>query len=124
HKDRALAVAVNHARALGKTLSVVVSAGSTGISNAAYAARAGMRSITVMSSATPDERAYPVFALGSHIVRVDGEIDDLIAAVDTASRALGFYVASTTRQCNPYQGEGVKTIAYEIVETLGRAPAW
>ncbi|MBX6322532.1 MAG: pyridoxal-phosphate dependent enzyme [Rhodospirillaceae bacterium] len=124
HKDRALAVAINHARKLGKSVSIVVSAGSTGISNAAYAARAGMGSITVMAAATPDERAYPVFALGSRLVQVDAPIDDLIDAVEAAGRALGFYVASTTRRANPHQAEGPKTIAYEIVETLGRAPDW
>ena len=42
HKDRALSLAATHARSLGARTMVVVSAGSTGISNAAYAARAGL----------------------------------------------------------------------------------
>ena len=41
HKDRALALATTHARQVGARLALVVSAGSTGLSNAAYAARAG-----------------------------------------------------------------------------------
>jgi threonine synthase len=124
HKDRALAIALSVARAQGATTSVVVSAGSTGIANAAYAARAGLASITVMSRGAPPERIYPVQALGSRLIEVDAEIDRLIEAVGALAGRPGLAVASTTRSSNPWQAEGAKTIAYEIVEQLGRAPDW
>src|SRR5690554_4194891 len=75
HKDRQLCVAVSHAVRVGARVSVLVSSGSTGISNAAYAARAGIRSLVCMEAGVPAERVYPVFALGSEVVEVDVPVD-------------------------------------------------
>lgn len=124
HKDRPLSLAVNHAKSIGATTSFVVSAGSTGISNAALAARAGLKSVVIMSSGTPAERVYPMYALGSTVLEVEGNIDMLIDEVIRICHTQGLYLSSTSRDSNPYQAEANKTIAYEIVETLGRAPAW
>ena len=124
HKDRALAVALTHAKAIGRRASVVVSAGSTGISNAAASARAGLRSVVVVGRGVPDERIYPAFALGAAIVEVDAEIDLVIERVAELGAGGRIYVSSTARTSNPYQAEGPKTIAYEIVEELGEAPEW
>jgi threonine synthase len=123
-KDRPLAVAISHASRLGKNLSVVVSSGSTGISNAALASRAGMKAVIVAPRGAPDERLYPVFALGASLVEVDGEIDEIIDAVESLCRERGYYLSSTCRSSNPYQAEGAKTIAYETAEQLGNAPDW
>ena len=124
HKDRALSVAVNHANVLGARTSFVVSTGSTGISNAAFSARAGIRSAVIMAVGTPSERIYPMFALGSHILEVNEEIDVLIDEVIRICRERKLYLSSTSRSSNPYQSEGNKTIAFEILESLGRAPDW
>jgi threonine synthase len=124
HKDRQLAVAVTHARAIGARRSVVVSAGSTGLSNAAYAARAGLGSVTLMSSGTPAERILPLTAYGSRLIEVASDIDTIIAAARHLAGHGGTYVSSTTRSTNPYQAEGAKTVAFEIVGQLGEAPDW
>jgi threonine synthase len=124
HKDRALAIAATHARTIGAKTMAVVSAGSTGIANAAYAARAGLNSITLMSGGTPFSRTYPVFAFGSRLIELDANIDQIIAALESHNGQNGLYVCSTTRSSNAYQAEGPKTIAYEIVEDLGTAPDW
>ena len=122
HKDRSLAVAINHGRAIGAQASVVVSTGSAGISNAAMASRAGMASIAVMSSGVPRERIFPMEALGCTIVEVDAAVDLIVERVTEICRDLGLYASTTSRASNPYQSEGNKTVAYEIVEQLGRAP--
>ena len=124
HKDRSLSVAINHARAIRSDISFVVSTGSTGISNAALASQAGMRSAVVMTSDTPIERIYPMFALGSTVIEAHGDVDTLVDEVIKICRAEGYYLSSTSRESNPYQAEGNKPIAYEIVEALGRAPDW
>lgn len=124
HKDRPLSLAVNHAKQIGATTSFVVSTGSTGISNAALAARAGLKSVVIMSVGTPAERVYPMFALGSTVLEVQGDIDALIDEVIRICHTGGLYLSSTSRGSNPYQAEANKTIAYEIVEELGRAPEW
>jgi threonine synthase len=122
HKDRQLALALTHARFLDRPVSALVSAGSTGLAHAAYTARAGIRSVVCMSKGVPHQRVYPVFAMGSDVVEVDAPIDDVIDMLTELSRSLGLYHSSTARHCNPYQAEGAKTIAYEIVEQLGHAP--
>jgi threonine synthase len=98
---------------------VVVSAGSTGLSNAAYAARAGLGSIAVISSGAPPERLYPLHALGARLIVVDEPIDTLLEVVASLSGRDGLYVASTTQLANPVQAEAARTIAYEIADELG-----
>lgn len=124
HKDRQLCVALSHAVRLGARVSTLVSSGSTGLSNAAYASRAGLRSVVCMTAGVPAERVYPVFALGSEVVEVDAAVDELIDLVTALTDELGLYHSSTARGCNPYQAEGAKTISYEIAEQLGGAPDW
>ena len=124
HKDRQICVAMSHAAQLRAKVSALVSSGSTGLSNAAYAARAGIRSVVCMTAGVPAERIYPVYALGSEVVEVTGQVDELLDRVARLTGELGVYHTSTARYCNPYQAEGAKTITYEIVEELGRPPDW
>jgi threonine synthase len=122
HKDRALSLAISDAVHKGARATVVVSAGSTGISNAAYAAAAGLASIAVMESGAPPERIYPLHALGSRLIAVDADIDSLISEVSKLNGRSGLYVASTTQSSNPVQAEAARTIAYELAADLGDAP--
>jgi threonine synthase len=124
HKDRALSLAATDARSCGARVMAVVSAGSTGLSSAAYARRAGLASLTLMGRGAQAERVYPVFAMGSRLIAFDTGIDAVIAALNDMNGIDGLYVCSTTRAANAVQAEAPKTIAYEIVEDLGRAPDW
>jgi threonine synthase len=124
HKDRALAVAASHAVERGARTLAVVSAGSTGLSAAAYGARAGLASLILIARGAPRERVYPAFVLGARLIEVDAGIDLLIDKLRSLSSTAGLYVASTTRSSNAHQAEGAKTIAYEVCEQLGDAPDW
>ena len=122
HKDRQLAIAMRHAQLSGAAVSLIVSAGSTGISHAAYAARCGIRSIVLMSGVQPRYRMVPLLLHGSAVIAVDEQIDRLLERVENLAQKLGFYHASTAIPHNSHQAEGPKTIAFEICEQLGRAP--
>ncbi len=122
HKDRQLALALHHARLSGFTTSLIVSAGSTGLSQAAVAARLGMRSLVMMSGRQPAHRTRPLELYGSGVIPVDMPIDDLIDSVEEFARRLGLYHATTGLTFNAHQAEATKTIAFEIFEALGRAP--
>ena len=124
HKDRALSVAATHARTIGATTVAVVSAGSTGLACAAYAARAGLPAVVLIPTGAPVERIYPVGVYGARMVEVAAGIDDVIDAARALAGVGGLYVASTERRSCPVQGEAAKTIAHEIVEQLGDAPDW
>ena len=124
HKDRQLSLAISHAKYLGKSLSVLVSAGSTGLANAAYSARAGLKSIVFTGRGVRMDRVYPLRILGSEVIKVVEEIDLVIDELTRICAEFGIYNSSTARHINPYQSEGPKTIAYEIFEELKDAPDW
>jgi threonine synthase len=109
---------------LGRKMSVVVSSGSTGIANAAASARAGIRAVVIVARGVPQERIYPAYALGALIIEVDAEVDTIVERIGELGSRQEIYVSSTARSSNPYQAEGPKTIAYEIVDQLGAAPDW
>jgi threonine synthase len=123
-KDRAMSVALTRARTIGLEAVFVASAGSTALAAAAYAARAGIRCIVLVGAESSDRRLLPISAYGAQIFRVRGSVDDALDLLDRAVRATGLHDVSTRRAGNPAQGEGPKTIAYEIVEALGRVPDW
>lgn len=123
HKDRQLAISMRHARAAGHRTSLIVSAGSTGLSHAAFAARCGIDSIVLMSGNHPASRSAPLRMYGSSVIQVDEQIDELIDHVEAVAQQLGLYHTTTGIQYNSYQGQGPRSIAFEINEQLGGAPA-
>ncbi len=123
-KDRAMSVALTRARVIGIASVFVASAGSTALAAAAYAARAGIPCIVLVGEESPERRLLPIAAYGARIFRVRGSVDDALDLLDRAVRKIGLHDVSTRRAGNPAQAEGPKTIAYEIVEALGRVPDW
>ena len=123
-KDRAMSVALTRARAVGIDAVFVASAGSTALAAAAYAARAGVRCVVLVGEEASERRLLPIAAYGARIFRLRGSVDDALDLLDRAVRTIGLHDVSTRRAGNPAQAEGPKTIAYEIVEALGRAPDW
>jgi threonine synthase len=122
HKDRALSVAASVATARGASTVFVASAGSTGLAAAAYAARAGLRCVVVVGADAPEGRLLPLRIAGADVVRVGSSVDDALDRLGELARTHGLVDLSTRRSGNPWQAEGPKTIAYEIVESLETAP--
>jgi len=60
--------------------------------------------------------------MGSRVIRIEADIDSIIARVNEIARSRDIFLSSTTRRSNPFQTEAAKTIAFEVVEALGRAP--
>ncbi|MGE5589503.1 MAG: threonine synthase [Bacillota bacterium] len=120
-KDRALSVAVSAARESGKDRVIIASTGSAGMAASAYAARAGMRCLVLVPRPTSRERLVVMAALGAEVVEVDGTFEDLMEIIGEARRH-GWEELTTYRKANPHQGEGPKTIAYELHEQLGQVP--
>lgn len=123
-KDRGLAVAIAKGRAAGATSAIIASTGSAGLSSAAYAARAGMTQIVLVSRNPPPMRVWPMAALGATLFEVDGTIEETIELLAAASEQLGAYETTTYRRANPYQSEGAKTLGYEIFLQHGAVPDW
>lgn len=117
-KARGLATAISMARELGITKVAIPSAGNAAGALAAYAAAAGMRATVFLPDETPLANRVECALAGAEVVLIPGSIKDCGRAL--RERSNGAFDVSTLRE--PYRLEGKKTLAYEIVEQLGRVP--
>ena len=119
-KDRGMTIAVS--KALEESVEAVVcaSTGNTAASAAAYAARAGLRSLILQpAGAVAMGKLAQARASGASVVEVRGSFDEILAAArELARRGTHALVNSL----NPYRIEGQKTAAFEIVDELGAPP--
>ena len=119
-KDRGMTVAVTHAVSEGGQAIICASTGNTSASAAAYAARAGIKAFVLI----PDGKIAmgklaQAMMHGATIIQIRGNFDDGMRLVkEVASEA----PVNIVNSINPYRLQGQKTAAYEIVESLGRAP--
>ncbi|MET1101166.1 MAG: threonine synthase [Pyrodictiaceae archaeon] len=122
-KDRGMTVATTIARAIGARAVIAASTGNTASSAAAYAARAGMRSIIVVPRGRIAlGKLAQTILYGAIIVEVEGGFDEALEAVMEATRRnKQLYPLNSF---NPWRLEGQKTVSFEIVEQLGFVPDW
>ncbi len=116
-KDRGTAVLINVLRGLGVTSVVEDSSGNAGASLAAYAARSGIETEIYVPSYASLNKLSQIAVYGAKLVKVEGTRERTAQVVQEAA-AQGTYYAS--HNYNPFTLEGLKTIAYEIWEQLGR----
>ncbi len=124
HKDRALSVAMTKAVEFGFNACMLYSDGSAALSSAAYAARAGITNIALVPQGSPDYRLLPLMVYDSILLEYIGSAADALDWVHAACQKLNLYETTTYCLANPYQSEGPKTIAYEIVDQLAVPPDW
>ncbi len=119
-KDRGMVVAVAKAVEEGARVVLCASTGNTAASAAAYAARAGLRSIVLLPEGQVAlGKLAQAQAFGAHVLSIDGSFDD---ALGLARALAAGGVAALVNSVNPYRIEGQKTAAFEICEALGDAP--
>jgi len=119
-KDRGMTMAVSHALEEGSRAIICASTGNTSASAAAYAARAGMRAFVLI----PDGKIAlgklaQAMMHGATIIKIDGNFDDGMRLVREVAEEAPVTIVNSI---NPYRLQGQKTAAFEIVESLGRAP--
>jgi threonine synthase len=119
-KARGLAMAVARARELGAQAIALPSAGNAGAAAAAYGAAAGLPVYVAVPRDTPASIVAETCALGADVELVDGLITDAAARIAEGAARHGWFDVSTLKE--PYRVEGKKTMAYELVEQLGRIP--
>jgi threonine synthase len=117
-KARGAAVGVSRAAELGVRAIAMPTNGNAGAAWAAYAARAGMRSLIVMPAGAPVITRAACVAAGAELYLVDGLIGDAGRLVaDALARRSGYQNVATLNE--PYRIEGKKTMGLEIAEQLG-----
>jgi threonine synthase len=119
-KDRGMVLAVNRAVGAGARAVVCASTGNTSASAAAYAAAAGLPCHVILPAGKVARgKLAQALAAGARLVMVDGNFDAALAAV----RRLGDEgLAVVVNSVNPDRLDGQQTAAWEVVDTLGRAP--
>jgi threonine synthase len=122
-KDNGMTTGVTQAKSLGAQAVACASTGNTSASMAAYAARAGMRSVVFIPAG---QVAYGKLSqsleYGALVVEIEGNFDDAMRLVRELAEASNLYLLNSI---NAFRLEGQKAIAIEMMEQLGwRAPDW
>jgi threonine synthase len=120
-KDRFHAVALSMAVELGFKDVVASSTGNHGSSLAAYASAAGLRALIFVEPGAEGAQKHLMELFGATVVTADDRKAPLRDAVERDGMYPSTYITPMPVG-NPFGVEGYKTIAYEIVSELGRAP--
>lgn len=114
-KDRGTAAGMRRALGLGYAAIGTVSSGNMGLSVAAYAARASLRAVVLVSEGIAAEKLSPIAQYGADVIKVRGDYAELYDASLEIGRAQGIYFINSDE---PFRVEGYKTLAYELCEQL------
>ena len=117
YKDRGAAVLMSYLRAVGVEEAVEDSSGNAGAAAAAYAARAGIRLKIFCPATAAAGKLLQIRLFNAELVRVEGPRPRATAALLDYVEESGAVYAS--HLWHPLFVEGVKTMAFEIVEQLG-----
>jgi threonine synthase len=119
-KDRGMTLAVSKALQDGARAVICASTGNTAASAAAYAARAGLPAVVLQpKGAVASGKLAQSQALGARVLAVRGSFDDALRASQELAARGDFALVNSV---NEYRLEGQKTVAFEIIEELGRVP--
>ncbi|RJP49256.1 MAG: threonine synthase [Anaerolineaceae bacterium] len=121
-KDRGMTAAVSEAVGRGAGTVICASTGNTAASAAAYAARAGLRSIVLIPEGkVAVGKLAGAIAYGAEVIQIQGSFDDALSLVVEITQKTPIALVNSI---NPYRIEGQKTSAFEICDELGSAPDW
>ncbi|MDQ2691284.1 MAG: threonine synthase [Chloroflexota bacterium] len=119
-KDRGMTAAVSEALGRGVTAVICASTGNTAASAAAYAARAGMKSVVLIPQGkVAAGKLAGAIAYGAQVIQIDGSFDDALTMVVEITNK---HPICLVNSINPYRIEGQKTSAFEICDVLESAP--
>ena len=124
YKDRFASCALSWVKESGMSRCLATSSGNSGAALAAYCARAAVDCLVLLVETTPPRKALQMLAYGAMLKRIRGfglsakvtedVMDGLRRRAEDERALLGI---SAFKYCAPGM-EGVKTIAYELVDTL------
>ena len=121
-KDRGMTAAISEALGRGTKTVICASTGNTAASAAAYASRAGLKSIVLIPQGkVAAGKLAGALAYGAQVIQIDGSFDDALTLVVQISDK---HPISLVNSINPYRIAGQKSAAFEICDTLGAAPDW
>ena len=126
-KDRSMSVSVSVAKEFGFKQATTASSGNAAAALAAYAAKAGIDVYAFVIEQAGYGKIAQLLFYGAKVFRVRGlgREDPTVKLMRLTYEKFGFYPSPSFGPFNPYQIEGPKTIAFEIVEQLDwKVPDW
>lgn len=120
-KDRPMTVGVSKAKEQGATTLASASSGNAAAALAAYCARAGFTCFCFVPDIAPMGKIAQLLLYGAKVVRLRGlhkGDDPTVKLLREACSTYGWKPCPSFGPFNPYQAEGPKTLAYEIIEQL------
>jgi threonine synthase len=122
-KDRASAVAVARAAALGYQHIACASSGNAAIATAGMAAAQGLKAHVYVPKAVSQGKLGQARVYGAEVLVVDGDYDLAYETCNRQAAEHGWY--NSNSGYNPYLVEGKKTCGLELAEqTVGGMPDW
>ena len=120
-KDRGMTMALSKAVEAGSKVVICASTGNTSASAAAYAARAGIKSVVLIpKGAIALGKLSQALIHNAQVISIDGNFDKALQMVKEISQKKPITLVNSL---NPFRLEGQKTGAFEICDQLnGKAP--
>ncbi len=119
-KDRGMTMAMTSAFEKHKQIVICASTGNTSASAAAYAARAGLKSVVILpANNIALGKLAQSMIYGASVIPIEGNFDDALRLVRELGQHPEFEIVNSI---NPVRIEGQKTAAFEICDALGKAP--
>ena len=117
-KDRCAALLISHARSWGFNKFICASNGNQGASIAAYTSIEGMECLNVIPEKIDVGKKAQIIAYNSELKIVGDTVDDAIDYILKQKDLTEYY--QCTPELNPLTLEAEKTIAYEIINQIGK----
>jgi len=119
-KDRGMTVAISKAVEEGSRAVICASTGNTSASAAAYSARANISTVVLIPEGKiAMGKLAQAMIHGAMVLQIDGNFDNALRIVrEIVSR----HPITLVNSLNPYRIEGQKTAAFEVCDSIGRAP--
>ncbi|MFW9915335.1 MAG: threonine synthase [Candidatus Thorarchaeota archaeon] len=128
-KDRPISVGASVALENNATALSAASSGNAASSLASYGAKAGIKTVVFVPERASSSKVAQLVTLGATVVRVSGdeesEGDPSVKLFWAACEKWGWTPCPSFGPFNPFQFEGTKSLAFEIIEQLEwEAPDW
>ncbi len=121
-KDRGMTLALSKAVEAGSKAVMCASTGNTSASAAAYAARAGIKSVVLIPQGKIAlGKLSQALVHGANVIQIEGNFDEALGIVKELAQR---YPITLVNSINPFRLEGQKTAAFEVCDQLGFSPKY
>ena len=121
-KDRGMTLALSKAVEAGSKAVMCASTGNTSASAAAYAARAGIKSVVLIPQGKIAlGKLSQALVHGANVIQIEGNFDEALNIVKELAQR---YPITLVNSINPFRIEGQKTAAFEVCDQLGFSPKY